>query len=297
MNYLKNIFRLIRPEQWLKNTFVLLPLFFDRHLLEWQYWQPSLIAFFAFCFAASGIYCFNDIYDAEADRLHPKKKNRPIASGAVSKSAGYVTMSCCWLIAAALLLIDNFVWNNRTWLWAIIFFYVLMNIAYTVRLKQVPILDVFIISIGFVLRVISGGENAHIYISHWIVLMTFLLALFLAFAKRRDDVAMYEADGKLMRHGIDRYNTAFMNQAMTVVATLTMVCYIMYTLSDEVIARIGNPHLYMTSIFVLAGIIRYLQVAIVDVKSGSPTKILLRDRFIQCCIVGWILAFVILLYL
>ena len=127
--------------------------------------------------------------------------------------------------------------------------------------------------------------------------MTFLLALFLAFAKRRDDVVKYEADGKLMRRNIDRYNSAFMNQAMTVVATLTMVCYIMYTLSDEVIARIGNSYLYITSIFVLAGIIRYLQVAIVDVKSGSPTKILLKDHFIQFCIVGWILTFAFLLYL
>ena len=292
-----NILRLIRVEQWTKNAFVFLPLFFDRHLLEWNYWQPSLIAFFAFSFAASGIYCFNDIYDVEADRQHPKKCKRPIASGVISIAQGYVITALCWLVSVGLLVIDLFVLgNNQTLLWVIILSYVVMNLAYSIKLKQIPILDVFIIAIGFVLRVFAGGVNAHIYISSWIVLMTFLLALFLAFAKRRDDVVEWEATGTSRRKGINKYNTAFMNQAMTIVATLTMVCYIMYTISDSVIERIGNQYLYITSIFVLAGIIRYLQIAIVDVKSGSPTKILLKDRFIQLCIAGWLIAFAIILY-
>lgn len=295
-NKILNILRLIRIEQWTKNAFVFLPLFFDRHLLEWSYWQPSLIAFFAFSFAASGIYCFNDIYDVEADRLHPKKCKRPIASGAISIAQGYVITALCWLVSAGLLLTDIFALGNQTWLWVIILSYVVMNLAYSTKLKQIPILDVFIIAIGFVLRVFAGGVNAHIYISHWIVLMTFLLALFLAFAKRRDDVVEWEATGTSRRKGINKYNTAFMNQAMTIVATLTMVCYIMYTISDSVMERIGNQYLYITSVFVLAGIIRYLQIAIVDVKSGSPTKILLKDRFIQLCIAGWLIAFAIILY-
>lgn len=286
----------MRIEQWMKNMFVFLPLFFDRHLLEWNYWQPSLVAFFAFSFAASGIYCFNDIYDVEADRLHPKKCKRPIASGAISVAQGYVITVLCWLISAGLILTDIIVLHNCTYLWIIILSYVVMNLAYSTKLKQIPILDVFIIAIGFVLRVFAGGVNAHIYISTWIVLMTFLLALFLAFAKRRDDVVEWEATGTTRRKGIDRYNTAFMNQALTIVATLTIVCYIMYTISDSVIARVGSEYLYLTSIFVLAGIIRYLQITIVDIKSGSPTKILLKDRFIQLCIAGWLIAFAIILY-
>ena len=286
----------MRIEQWTKNAFVFLPLFFDRHLLEWSYWQPSLIAFFAFSFAASGIYCFNDIYDVEADRQHPRKCKRPIASGELSIAQGYVITALCWLVAAGLLLSDIFALGNPTMLWVIILSYVVMNLAYSTKLKQIPILDVFIIAIGFVLRVFAGGVNAHIYISTWIVLMTFLLALFLAFAKRRDDVVEWEATGNTRRKGIDRYNTVFMNQALTIVATLTMVCYIMYTISDSVIERVGSPYLYLTSIFVLAGIIRYLQITIVDVKSGSPTKILLNDRFIQLCIAGWLIAFAIILY-
>ena len=293
---IKDIIRLIRPQQWLKNIFIFLPLFFDRHLLDWSYWQPSLMAFFAFCFAASGVYCFNDINDAESDRLHPKKCKRPIASGVISVAQGYAVMAGCWLISAAIILTDIFLLHNCTLLWAIILFYVIMNLAYTFRLKRVSILDVLIIAVGFVLRIFAGGVNAHLFISHWIVLITFLLALFLAFAKRRDDVIEWETTGAARRKGIDKYNTAFMNQAMTIVATLTMVCYIMYTLSDRVIERIGNPYLYLTSVFVLAGIIRYLQITIVDEKSGSPTKILLKDRFIQLCIAGWIIAFAIILY-
>ena len=296
MKTLVNILRLMRIEQWMKNTFIFLPLFFDRHLLEWSYWQPSLVAFFAFCFAASGIYCFNDIYDVEADRLHLKKCKRPIASGAISVSQGYAIMVACWVFSAAIILTDIFLLHNFTLLWAIILFYVIMNLAYTFRLKRVPILDVFIIAVGFVLRIFAGGVNANIFISHWIVLMTFLLALFLAFAKRRDDVVEWETTGTSRRKGINRYNSAFMNQAMTIVATLTMVCYIMYTISESVLARIGNPYLYLTSIFVLAGIIRYLQITIVDVKSGSPTKVLLKDHFIQLCIAGWLIAFAIILY-
>ena len=297
MKTITHIFSLMRLKQWLKNLFVFLPLFFDRRLLEWEYLLPTIMAFLAFSFAASGIYCFNDIYDVEADRLHPKKKNRPIASGALQISQGYVIMALCWLLSAGIVLTDIFVLGNCTYLWAIILLYALLNLAYTLKLKHVPILDVFIIAVGFVLRIFAGGINAHLFISHWIALVTFLLALFLAFAKRRDDVITWELTGVERREGINRYNTAFMNQAMTIVATLTMVCYIMYTISEPVIERIGNPYLYITSVFVLAGLIRYLQITIVDTKSDSPTDILLKDRFIQLCIAGWLLAFVIILYL
>jgi 4-hydroxybenzoate polyprenyltransferase len=157
--------------------------------------------------------------------------------------------------------------------------------------------DVFIIALGFVLRILMGGVATGIYISHWIILMTFLLALFLAFAKRRDDVAMFEASGVKARKNIDRYNLDFMNQAISVVASITMVCYIMYTVSEDVVMRLGSRYVYVTSVFVLAGIIRYLQVAIVDVKSGSPTKVLMKDRFVQASVLGWLLTFALILYL
>jgi 4-hydroxybenzoate polyprenyltransferase len=171
-----------------------------------------------------------------------------------------------------------------------------MNIAYCVWLKHKPIIDVFIIAVGFVLRIFVGGVATGIALTHWLVLMTFLLALFLAFSKRRDDVVMFETQGKVSRKNVVRYNLDFMNQVIGIIASITMVCYIMYTVSPEVIERFHTSRLYLTSVFVLAGIIRYLQVTIVDVKSGSPTKVLMHDKFIQICVVAWVLSFILIIY-
>lgn len=292
---MKNILLLLRPHQWLKNLFIFLPLFFDRHLLEIDYLMPTLVAFFAYCFAAGSIYCFNDIHDREADRQHPKKRLRPIASGAVSVRAGYT------LMALMLVLSITTIWllptQSRWQVMAILLFYYAMNIAYCIRLKQIALVDVFIIATGFVLRIAIGGVATHIHLSHWIILMTFLLALFLAFAKRRDDVIIYEGTGVKPRANVNRYNLVFMNQAISIVASVTMVCYIMYTVSEEVIRRMDNSLLYATSVFVLAGLMRYLQLTIVDAKSGSPTRVLMKDRFVQYCILGWIVLFCLILYL
>ena len=174
--------------------------------------------------------------------------------------------------------------------------YIIMNIAYCLKLKQMAIVDVFIIAVGFVLRIFVGGFATGVVLSQWIVLMTFLLALFLAFAKRRDDVVIYEDTGVLARKNVNRYNLPFMNQVIGVVSSITMVCYIMYTVDPGVMERMGSRYVYITSGFVLAGIIRYLQLTIVDVKSGSPTKVLMKDRFVQCSIIGWIITFVLIIY-
>ena len=248
--------------------------------------------FVAFCLAASGIYCFNDIWDVEADRLHPDKKTRPIASGKLSKLVGYLLMIGCIVLSSAVTLLIG---NKRAIV--VIEFYIVMNIAYCIYLKRIAIIDVFVIAFGFVLRILAGGFATDTHLTHWIVLMTFLLALFLSFAKRRDDVVMYENSGVRIRKNVNRYNLAFMNQIITVVACLTMMCYIMYTVSPEVIERCRSSYVYLTSIFVLAGIIRYLQLTIVDVKSGSPTKVLISDFFIQACLLGWIITFCIILYI
>lgn len=290
--------KLLRPYQWLKNLFVFLPLFFDRHILEAEYVMPAFLMFCAFSVAASGIYCFNDIYDVEADRKHPEKCKRPIASGAVSIATAYILVFFCFSLSLFIIALGDFEigGSKKGLLYGVILFYVLLNIAYCVKLKQIAIVDVFIIATGFVLRVIAGGFATGIHLSHWIVLMTFLLALFLAFAKRRDDVVMYEDSGVKMRKNVNRYTLTFMNQLIAVVGCLTMMCYIMYTVSPEITSRFQSSYIYITSVFVLAGIIRYLQLTVVDVKSGSPTKVLMKDRFIQLCILGWILTFAVILY-
>lgn len=292
------LLQLLRPQQWVKNLFVFLPLFFDRHMFDVEYLLPCALMFLAFSFAASGIYCFNDIGDAEADRLHKEKRHRPIASGAVSPTTGYIVMGACWIIAAVLLALIPLAGGQDTmWRYLVLGVYVLLNIAYSLKLKQLAIIDVFIIAIGFVLRVLAGGVATGIFLSHWIVLMTFLLTLFLAFAKRRDDVVTLEESGVSMRQSVNHYNLSFMNLAISIIASITMVCYIMYTVSPQVVERFNSPYVYLTSLFVLAGIIRYLQITIVDVKSGSPTYVLLHDRFIQGCFICWIITFAFIIYL
>ena len=288
----KAIITLLRPHQWLKNVFIFLPLFFDRRLMDLDYMKPAFIAFFAYCLAASGIYCFNDIYDVEADRIHPKKCSRPVANGAISIPIAYSIMAICFILSISILSIGE----GSLFELLILLFYIIINIAYCIKLKHIAIVDVLIISLGFVLRVLMGGFSTGIYLSHWIILMTFLLALFLAFAKRRDDVVIFEESGVKTRKNINRYNVEFMNQTIGIVAGITMICYIMYTVSPEVMDRFGSKNLYLTSFFVLAGMIRYLQVTIVDLRSGSPTNILIHDRFIQVCILGWVAMFFVIIY-
>lgn len=291
---MKNIVILLRPQQWLKNGFIFIPLFFDHKLTDWYCLCSAILAFFAYSFAASAIYCLNDLIDVEADRKHPKKCKRPIAAGVISKAQALLLVALCLGVAFA---IASLLEGNAQWkVIGILGVYIVMNIAYCLKLKQMAIVDVFIIAVGFVLRIFVGGFATGVVLSQWIVLMTFLLALFLAFAKRRDDVVIYEDTGVLARKNVNRYNLPFMNQVIGVVSSITMVCYIMYTVDPEVIARMGSRYVYLTSVFVLAGIIRYLQLTIVDVKSGSPTKVLMKDRFVQCSIIGWIITFVLIIY-
>jgi len=284
----------LRLEQWVKNLFIFLPMFFNGQMLNISVLLPCIIAFIAFSFAASSIYCFNDIYDVELDKLHPEKCKRPIASGIISKKTAYIMMAVCFLFS--MLILFFFGGNASNVLLALVVFYYVMNLAYSVRLKQYAIVDVIIISIGFVLRVWVGGIASNIWLSEWIIIMTFLLALFLAFAKRRDDVILYENTGTFLRKNTNKYNLEFMNQVITFIATITVIAYIMYTLSPDVIERFHSKHIYFTSVFVLMGIIRYLQLTIVYLKNCNPTKILLSDRFIQCCVIGWVISFILIIY-
>lgn len=286
---------LLRPQQWVKNVFIFLPMFFGGRIFDLWCWQECIVAFFAFSFMASSIYCLNDMRDIDDDRRHPTKKNRPIASGKITVGQAIVVMII--LIALSVAMALCCLQQGALYVAGILLLYLLLNMAYCYKLKHYAIIDVFIISTGFVLRLICGGICCSIWLSPWIVLMTFLLALFLAFAKRRDDVVLYEQKNVLARRNIVRYNVAFLNQTLGIIAAITIVCYIMYTVSPEVTARFRNQYVYISAFFVLAAILRYLQIAIVDLRSGSPTKVLLRDRFIQMCLLSWLLTFVIILYL
>ena len=290
---MKKTLLLIRPQQWIKNGFVLIPMFFGGRLLNVDDAIASVVTFFAFSFVASAIYCFNDIIDVEADRRHPVKCHRPIASGAVSVPTAYALMVILTLLSALLLF---FLPQRAGETAGIVAFYFLLNMVYCLWLKRHAIIDVCTVAFGFVLRILAGGMACEVAVSNWLVLMTFLLALFLSFAKRRDDVLRMNETGEPPRRNTIRYNLTFVNQAITVTGTVTLVCYIMYTVSPEVVSRFHAPYLYLTSIFVLVGLLRYMQLTVVDEVSGDPTKILLRDRFTQAIVVAWIMSFLLIIY-
>lgn len=290
-----NLLKLIRPHQWLKNVFVMIPMFFGGSLLDPSDIRASVVTFFAFSFIASSVYCFNDIIDVEADRRHPVKCKRPIASGAISVRSAWALMALMFLLSVGTVcLLDTYTHVINVGL--VILIYYILNILYCSKLKQYAIVDVCIIAFGFVLRVLAGGFATDIALSKWLVLMTFLLTLFLSFAKRRDDVLRMNETGEPPRKNTIRYNLTFINQAITITASVTLVCYIMYTVSPEVVNRFHSDLLYLTSVFVLLGLLRYIQITVVDKRSGDPTKMMLRDRFTQFVVLLWALTFLVLIY-
>jgi len=284
------LLKLMRPYQYIKNLFIFLPLFFALKITETSLLINAVVAFIAFSLTASAIYTLNDYHDIEEDRQHPKKKSRPLASGDISKSQAIVIMAVLGITGFGLMA------SLSLKAVGILAAYVAMNVAYSFYLKHVAILDVTIIAIGFVLRLFIGSAVTGIPLSMWIVIMTFLLALFMALAKRRDDVLIYLDTGKKMRKVIDGYNLQFLDTAMAIMASVVIVAYTIYTTSAEVGERIHSEYLYITALFVILGIMRYLQVAFVLKDSGSPTKIVLKDRFIQVTLLGWGLTFVWILY-
>ncbi len=254
----------------------------------------GIITFFAFSFAASSVYCFNDLVDVDDDRRHPVKCHRPVASGAVSVRQAYGLMALMFVLAMLTLMLLG---SHRLEVMAVILFYWLLNLGYCAELKKHAIIDVCVVAFGFVLRILAGGLATSTVLSQWIVLMTFLLTLFLSFAKRRDDVVRMQETGEAPRRNTSRYNLTFINQAITITGAVTLVCYIMYTVSPEVKANFHSDYLYLTCVFVLLGLLRYIQLAVVDKKSGDPTKVILRDRFTQLIVLAWGLSFLVIIYL
>ena len=284
------ILKLMRPHHYIKNIFIFIPLFFALKITDMHLLFSASIAFIAFSLSASAVYILNDYFDIEDDKKHPKKRLRPLASGEVSKKEAIVMMLS--LFGFSMALISSLSLGAM----AILIFYIIMNIAYSLYLKHVAIIDVTIIAIGFVLRLFMGSIVTGILLSHWIVIMTFLLALFMALAKRRDDVLIYENTGKKMRKVIDGYSLQFLDIAMAIMASVVIVSYVMYTSSPEVIERMGSEYLYLTSLFVIMGVMRYLQITFVSLDSGSPTQIVLKDRFVQFTLILWVVSFAWILY-
>lgn len=283
---LSELLKLLRIHQYIKNLFVFMPLLFSFSYMNTDENINTLIAFVLFSLLASSIYIFNDLMDVEEDRAHPTKKNRPLASKTVSIKSAKALILLLSLTSLSLSLLLNFE------LFVVLLIYFILNILYSIKLKHIAILDIFIIATGFVLRLFAGSVVADIDLSMWIILMTFLLAMFLALAKRRDDVLL-SLGGQETRKNIDGYNLEFVNAAMVLMAGVVIVSYIQYTISPEVIARIGTEYLYLTSFFVILGILRYMQITFVEEDSASPTKIIIEDSFLKLTIFSWLISFLV----
>ena len=292
---MKKYLKLLRVEQWVKNLFVFVPLFFSGNIKNVDLLSKSVFAFIIFSLAASVVYILNDYNDIEADRKHPEKRRRPLASGAISKSTAIGILIGLMILDIALVFVAQAYFHENLWKFAtIVGFYFVMNLAYTFKLKHVPIIDISIIAIGFVLRVLSGGYITGISISQWAILLTFVLALVLAIGKRRGELINAQVSGKT-RKALDGYNVQFADIALSISVTLAIVCYLMFTLSPEVQARF-HERVFYTVIFVVFAFLRYLQQTLVYNRTESPTKIVYRDRYIQITLILWVAAFLIQIY-
>lgn len=283
--------QLLRPKDWAKNSFLFLPLFFGREILDFGKLFHVFLGVIAFSCIASSIYIINDYRDREDDRKHPVKRLRPLASGSVSPTSAIVI--CILLIVIGF----GLAWWIRDKFLFVLGIYFLINLAYSLGLKSISILDIMILAAGFVLRIKAGSVISFVPLSEWIVIMVFLLAIFMAIGKRRDDVLLKLSSGTDMRKSIKGYNLEFLNVMLALVCAVIIVAYFMYTMAPETIQHTRTNRLYYTCVFVMAGLMRYLQIIYVSTDSGSPTKILYKDRFIQVTLLLWVASYILLLYL
>ena len=275
---------LLRPHQWVKNGFIVAPLFFTPNAMTSANLLAVAMGVVAFCALSSAVYILNDWMDREADRRHPDKQHRPLAAGTVSASLAAITAVALVSMALAI----SMLLPVRFLIVAVVHFAV--NLAYSLKLKQVSLIDVMLVALGFVLRVEAGAALIKVEPSVWILTCTGLLALFLALAKRRDDLVK-RLDGS-HRSALAGYNKPFIDASITAVVGGLMVSYLIYTTT----ASAQSPHLYITAPFVIAGVLRYLQITLVEERSGSPTKLALTDRFLIITVIGWIATYGYLLY-
>lgn len=280
---------LLRPHQWVKNLVVAAPLFFTPDYMSWAAAGLVLTGIAVFCGLASGVYVLNDIADRKSDALHPEKRLRPLVTGVVPLAPAAILLAALWLGAGwgAFRLGPDFL--------ALAAIYVGLNVAYSAGLKQVAIIDVLIIASGYVLRLIAGALLIGVEASSWIVITTGMLALFLALAKRRDDfVRNLDTDH---RRSLQGYSKPFLDVALAMTLGAMLVAYLVYTTDAGVTARMGTDKIYYTAPFVVAGVLRYLQITLVEERSGSPTKIVLTDPFMIVVVTGWLATFAGLIYL
>jgi decaprenyl-phosphate phosphoribosyltransferase len=293
MSRARAIWVTLRPHQWVKNLFVVLPLVFSKHLFDAAFAGRTLVATLAFCAVSGAVYAFNDLRDAELDRAHPLKRHRPIASGALPEQTAMVL--CVALAVAALATSAVLAWS----LAGVTLAYLAQNVGYSMGLKRVAYLDVIIIAAGFLLRVVAGGLAIDVPLSSWLIACTVLLSLLLGFGKRAHEVAMARAAGRdptETRSSLRGYRTSTLTWIMLLLAVATVASYALYTQDARTLAFFGTRHLIWTVPFGVVAIFRYLQLALWRPRAQSPTEAMLRDGLFVANVVLWGLAVLAIIY-
>jgi 4-hydroxybenzoate polyprenyltransferase len=291
MNTLTSILKIIRPKQWIKNFFVLAPLVFARELFDVGPLLTTAKAFIAFCFTASAVYVINDIADVEADRRHPEKKHRPLAAGTMSTGQAYALLFVL-VVAIALLAVGM---DIR--FMSILAAYFLLNLAYSFKLKEIVLLDVFIIAAGFMMRVTGGAYAIDVELSSWIVLCTMFISLFLGFAKRRAELVSTEEAGTTSeRRVLMSYRVNFIDQMLTIAAAATVISYALYTVAPRTVEVFGTDKMIYTTVFVLYGVFRYLYLIHIAKSTENPTHAVTSDASIIIVVILWAVTCIGLIY-
>ena len=279
----------MRPRQWVKNLFVLLALVFSKHLFEWEYVARSAVAAVCFCLLSAAAYLYNDVLDLQQDRAHPTKSARPLASGQVPVALALVAALLLGILGTA----GAFLLHRHFGYLALV--YAGLNLAYSSRLKHVVLIDVLIVASGFLLRPLAGAVVIQVAISAWFVLCSFMLALFLAVLKRRQELVVLAGDAAAHRAILQEYTVPFLDQIVSVLTSATLVCYALYAMGVGD-GSSSSRHMQWTIPFVLYGMLRYLYVVYCLGQGDSPTAVVWRDRPLQINLALWMVASILALY-
>ena len=282
--------KLFRLNNWVKNLFIFLPLFFSGEFFNPVKITNTFYVTLGFSLVTSFIYIINDIFDIEFDKIHPEKRNRPIPSGKISVKQSLILGLC--LLSIGLIGL----WNVSFDSFLLTIFYLILNLLYSIKLKQIPIVDFIIVASGFIIRILIGGEIENVELTQWMIIMIFLLSLFIAVTKRRDDVYQYELKKKINRKVVSEYTVEYMDKLITIISSTLLVSYLLFITSESVVSRYPSRYLIISFLFVLIGVFRYNQITYVKNKSGSPIKIFFKDLFLQVTLLFWGLTFFLIIY-
>ncbi len=284
--------KLMRVQQWIKNLLVFAPLLFSVNLLNIVMLKQAILAFLAFSLLASTVYIINDIIDLEKDKLHPRKMYRPLPSGTIS-----ITNACILLVMC---LIGSFTIALQlpAYFSGILILYILLNISYSVFLKNISLIDCFCIALGFILRVLAGCYAIGVVASDFILIVTFFLALFLVFIKRKSELIILTTSSTAHRKSLDGYSESLLNTYIFICTTITLIGYLFYSIDENTIRVFGNDYLKYSLLFVTYGMFRFIQLG--EGKEyngeGDPTTLILNDRAIQLSILLWIIYVAVVIY-